>query len=71
MPGHDPEPSADGAAVTTEKTRLEERIAREQDHLPEGRPPSERAMRLSVRIAFLALGLAIVGMLVGAYAVAG
>jgi hypothetical protein len=72
MSGHDPEPSDDRATLgAAEKVRLEERIAREQGHLPEGRPPGDRAMRLSVRIAFLALGLAIVGMLIGAYAVAG
>jgi hypothetical protein len=71
MPGQYPEPSADSAAAATEKARLEQRIAREQCHMPEGRPPGDRAMKISVRIAFVALGLAIIGMLIGAYLVAG
>jgi len=71
MPGQDPEPATDTGAAVTEKVRLKERIAREQGHMPEGRPPGERAVKLSVRIAFVALGLAIIAMLIGAYAIAG
>ena len=42
-----------------------------QEHLPEGRPPDDDTARLTLRLAVLALGLAAVATLLGAWLIGG
>ncbi|MFG0275119.1 MAG: hypothetical protein ACF8QF_08680 [Phycisphaerales bacterium] len=70
MTGHDrtASPTAERDAGDPQH---EARLAREQSHLPEGRPPGPDAERLSVRIAIFLLSIGAIATLVTAYLVGG
>jgi hypothetical protein len=70
MTGHD-RTASPTAERDPREAELEARLAREQGHLPEGRPPGAAAERRSARIAAFLLTLGAVATLVTAYLVGG
>jgi len=66
-----PETTSAGDDRPEGAVEVERRIEKEQEHLPEGRPPRAAAERLSWRVAIWALALGALATLVTAYLVGG
>lgn len=71
MPEDHPETTRSDADRDDAAVEVDHRIEKEQEHLPEGRPPGAAAERLSWRIAIWALALGALATLVTAYSSAG
>lgn len=71
MPEDHPETTRSDADRDDAAVEVDRRIEKEQEHLPEGRPPGAAAERLSWRIAIWALALGALATLVTAYLIGG